>query len=160
MIEYWKIKEFSGKKCFTAGVGDTTTKDVLTHILDGLLVGSFNSIVMILGTNDVKYKMTAKETADNLLMIINYLKECYPSINIIYCTIPPVNGRWDRKNNAIDVRNAKVLAVLSDKVNVLNLGFLKDSKGSLSSEYTIDGLHFSEVAYENVNHKIENNEYQ
>lgn len=154
LIEYWKIQTLCGKKCFNAGVGDATTEDVLQQLQNSLLSASFQTFVIIIGTNDVKYGYSAEKTVDNLTRIIEFVKNDNPKSDIIYLTIPPVNGRWDRKNDALEERNNAILNVIPKEVQVLHLDFLKDSKGKLKTEYTIDGLHFSETAYELIENKL------
>lgn len=155
LIEYWDIKELAGKKCFNAGVGDATTIDVVNHLTDGLLAGSFDTILIILGTNDVKYDIPPKETAMNISSIISFINNHLHSPKIIYCTIPPVNGRWDRNNKALTERNDVILENLPAGVLVHSFNYLKDERGNLKSEYTVDGLHFSESSYSIIKHRIE-----
>lgn len=154
LIEYWKIEAFGNNKCFNAGVGDATTEDVLHQLQDNLLHASFQTYVIILGTNDVKYGYTADKTADNLLHIVNDIKSHNPEAVIIYLTIPSVNGRWDRKNSALEARNKVIHNTLQEGVYILPLDFLKDRKGNLDANYTIDGLHFSEDAYKIIEDKL------
>lgn len=154
LIEYWQIQTLGGKKCFNAGVGDATTEDVLLQLQDNLQSRSFCTFVIILGTNDVKYGYSAEKTAHNLTCIIRLLTHQNPNSEIIYLTIPPVNGRWDRKNPALEARNKAILNKLPPRVRILPLDFLKDSKGNLKADYTIDGLHFSEEAYELIEDKL------
>ena len=154
LIEYWKIQTLCGKKCFNAGVGDATTEDVIQQLQNSLLSASFQTFVIILGTNDVKYGYSAEKTADNLTRIIKFVKNKNPKPDIIYLTIPPVNGRWDRKNPALEERNKAILRSLPKDVKILHSDFLKDSNANLKTEYTIDGLHFSGLAYEIIEDKL------
>lgn len=154
LIEYWNIQVIGDKTCFNAGVGDATTDDVLLQLQNRLLSASFQTFVIILGTNDVKYGYAAEKTANSLTRIIKMLMSSNPMADIIYLTIPPVNGRWDRKNPALEARNKAILSMLPKEVKVLHLEFLKDNKGNLKKEYTIDGLHFSEEVYVQIEDKL------
>lgn len=89
LIKYWKIQTLCGKKCFNAGVGDATTEDVLLQLQNRLLSASFQTFVIILGTNDVKYGYAAEKTANSLTRIIKMLMSSNPMADIIYLTIPP-----------------------------------------------------------------------
>lgn len=155
LIEYWQILEIAGKRCFNAGVGDATSEDVLSQLNNNLLSGSFDTYVIILGTNDVKYKIPAKRTAANISKIITFLQGQQASAKIIYCTIPPVNGLWDRKNRDLEKSNSEIRRMLPNDVRIIPFASLKDTKGNLKEEYTIDGLHFTEAAYSIIQQQIE-----
>lgn len=150
LIEFCNIKMISGKKCFNAGVGDATTEDVLKYLNNHLLTGFFKVFVLILGTNDVKYKYEPQKTVENLLRIFSFISKHYSDAKIIYYQLPPVNGRWDRKNSEIEIINSKLLSLSSSSVEFLNFNYLKDRKGNLDKQYTYDGLHFNVQAYELV----------
>lgn len=154
LIEYWMVEKLENKKCFNAGVGDATTADVLHQLQNNLLSVSFDTFIIILGTNDVKYGYSVEKTVDNMLYIISELKTRNPLSNIIYFTIPPVNGRWDRKNLALDAKNKAILNVLPKDIKVFNLDFLKDKDGKLKTENTVDGLHFTDVAYVQIEERL------
>lgn len=154
LIEYWNIKTISERKCFNAGVGDATTEDVLEQLNNDLLNGTFKVIILILGTNDVKYKYTFQQTVENLLRIFAVLHKKYPSSKIIYCQIPPVNGRWDRSNLKIEERNTMILSKLPSYIMTFNFKILKNMEGKLDDQYTVDGLHFNQQAYKLIEKEL------
>lgn len=154
LIEYWTIKTILDRKCFNAGVGDATTEDVLEQLNNDLLNGTFKIIILILGTNDVKYKYTLQQTVENLLRIFAVLYKKYPDSKIIYFQIPPVNGRWDRTNFKIEELNTTILSKLPSYITTFKLEILKNLKGKLDNRYTYDGLHFNQQAYKLIEKKL------
>lgn len=69
--------------------------------------------------------------------------------------MPNVRRRWDRRNDDINRLNIILNDMLGEKVSVLSLSFLNNIYGELQERNTIDGLHFSDFAYEKLQEIIE-----
>lgn len=154
LIEYWNNKSLANKRCFNAGVGATTSKDVYNCLQNGLLNGNFSYFIIILGTNDIKSSLSLQVSLSNIAGIFDYLKTKYPTSKYYYYLTPPVNRRWDRSNKNIEKLNVDVSKVVPKYVMQMNFDYLKDSKGNLNKNYTVDGLHFNNAAYSLVEQEL------
>jgi N-acylneuraminate cytidylyltransferase len=80
-----------------------------------------------------------------------------PLVHIYLLSVPPVRGRIDRSNNVIKELNTCLKQCFDDVPNLslveLSSEFY-DCFGNLPAEFTYDGLHFSELAYQQLEREI------
>lgn len=154
LVEYWMVDEISNMKIFNAGIGDLTSKECL-ELVDKIDLSSFKIFFIIIGTNDLKYKIPIDTIVNNIKSIIDLVLYKNPKARIIYSLVPNVRRRWDRRNDDINRLNIILNDMLGEKVSVLSLSFLNNIYGELQERNTIDGLHFSDFAYEKLQEIIE-----
>lgn len=148
------VDEISNMKIFNAGIGDLTSKECL-ELVDKIDLSSFKIFFIIIGTNDLKYKIPIDTIVNNIKSIIDLVLYKNPKARIIYSLVPNVRRRWDRRNDDINRLNIKLNEILGGMVSVLSLSFLNNIYGELQERNTIDGLHFSDIAYEKLQEIIE-----
>lgn len=154
LVEYWMVDEISNMKTFNAGIGDLTSKECL-ELVDKIDLSSFEIFFIIIGTNDLKYKIPLDIIVNNIKSIIDLVLYKNPKARIIYSLVPNVRRRWDRRNDDINRLNIKLNDMLGGKVSVLSLSFLNNIYGELQKRNTIDGLHLSDIAYKKLQEIIE-----
>lgn len=154
LVEYWMVGEISNMKIFNAGIGDLTSKECL-ELVGKIDLSSFKIFFVIIGTNDLKYKIPIDTIVNNIKSIIDLVLYKNPTARIIYSLVPNVRRRWDRRNDDINRLNIKLNEILGGMVSVLSLSFLNNIYGELQERNTIDGLHFSDIAYEKLQEIIE-----
>ncbi|EFU6049179.1 acylneuraminate cytidylyltransferase, partial [Escherichia coli] len=73
-------------------------------------------------------------------------------------SIPPVLGRIDRNNETIRKLNSELSKFFENYQNVIFITLSKvfyDQYGNLKENFTYDGLHFSQLAYNQLTKEIE-----
>lgn len=151
LIENWDIKSICGHKVINVGIGDLTTDECLEWIVTNYDFTKFDAVILMIGTNDLKYRYSIKHIVNNIEIIIDKIRKESTKIRIIILFIPNVYRRWDRRNDHINSLNAEINNKLCNKVELISLNELNNDYGELSNEYTTDGLHFNERAYSLLN---------
>lgn len=155
-IDQWKISEICGFKARNCGVSGISSFEYKEKILDKKFLNCQGDIILVMhGTNDVVWDYTYDEIAASILSNIDYIHSNNKKAPIIFLSCLHVNGRLDRSNERIDQMNEVVKDALGDKVIWVDTSFMNDKYGDLTREYTIDGLHLSEVGYSVLQEKIE-----
>ena len=72
-----------------------------------------------------------------------------------FLLISNTNGRLDRSNKRIDQLNKRLISAFLQQVIIINTKPLSDIFGDLRSEYTLDGLHFSDEGYKHLRAIVE-----
>ena len=155
LIEYWSIDTLAGFKVFNAGIGDLTTSECLEWIVTKLDISRFSKFFIIVGTNDIKYKLPLEDIVHNVKTIIKYIEHQNSKAQIIYSLVPNVRRRWDRRNDDINRLNKMLVESLCNKVKLIYPTILNNPYGELDESNTIDGLHLSELGYEKIKQLIE-----
>ena len=99
------------------------------------------------GTNDIVCNCEIEDICASIERNLEYIHKQSPNADIIFLLCAHVNGRLDRDNQKIDRLNAALKKLFPPYVTALDLNFLDNSYGELSTEYTSDGLHFNQKAY-------------
>lgn len=147
IIEYWGIQEICGHKVFNAGIGDITTNECYEWVVSKLSFSSFKCIFLLVGTNDLKYKIPIDLIVSNLNRLVEHIRPQAPDAQLIVFLVPNVHRLWDRRNDDIDRLNAALKSKLNQRVILQDLSFLNNVYGELDIQNTIDGLHFLENGY-------------
>ncbi|WP_189270114.1 GDSL-type esterase/lipase family protein [Pseudobutyrivibrio ruminis] len=155
-IDQWKISDIGGFKVRNCGVSGISSFEYKEKIIDKNLLNCDGDIILAMhGTNDVVWDYTYDEIADSILSNINYIHSNNKNAPIVFLSCLHVNGRLDRSNERIDKMNEVVKDALGNKVIWVDTSFMNDKYGDLIREYTVDGLHLSEVGYSVLQEKIE-----
>lgn len=160
IFDNWNIKQINKKFVNNLGISGISTKEYIELIINNNLLKKIGDTVFIFsGTNDI----VIKDWKPNLTWnwIVDITKNIF-SINsnttIYIISTPPVRGRIDRNNQIINDLNE----YLKNKIqkSKSNLHYLElshnfyDQFGNLKSEFTYDGLHFSQEAYSHLEKEL------
>lgn len=150
-LDNWNCTEIAGKKVRNCGIRGISSIEYNHYILDKELLNCKSNIYIVMhGTNDIVYSYSDEFIIKNISRTFNYIIQNNPKASIYFLTIANTNGRLDRSNKRIDRLNKKIISAFSNQVNIIETKSLSDSFGDLRSEYTSDGLHFSDEGYKHL----------
>ena len=155
-LDNWNCTEISGKPVRNCGIRGISSVEYNEYILDKELLncGSDTYIVMH-GTNDIVYPYSDDFIIQSISRTFDYILQHHSHAKIYFLTISNTNGRLDRSNKRIDQLNEKIISAFSNRVSIISTKALSDEFGDLRSEYTLDGLHFSDAGYEKLKSIVE-----
>lgn len=154
-IDNWNIKELCGKIVRNCGIRGISSLEYKKYILDrNLLKCGENLYIVMHGTNDIVYDLTANQIADSIRETIEYIRKRKKGARIFFVSCLHTNGRMDRNNLAINQLNDVLRRILID-VKWIDGSVMDDKYGNLKQDYTIDGLHLSGYGYEKFKSIIE-----
>ena len=159
LFDYWNIEQLNYQKVNNLGISGITTKEYLDFILSQNLITDLgDKVVLFSGTNDIVIDGWSQElTLEWISQIVLKLIEINFSIEIYLVSVPPVRGRIDITNESIRKLNTYLKENINalDKVKWIELSSeFYDQFGNLPAEFTYDGLHFSEIAYKQLEIEI------
>ncbi len=159
-------KYYEGLPIVNSGINGNSTKDILENMQDRVYRYNPSKVIILIGVNDVVYDISMDETISNIDKIIKGIKNNLPNCEIYVESIYPVNNDDDdkinqsilkgRNNDTIKSLNKEIVKIAKkEKVNYINVyDLLKDENDNLKLEYTRDGIHLTNEAYEIVTKKI------
>ncbi|HHU56212.1 MAG TPA: hypothetical protein GXZ48_05965, partial [Acholeplasmataceae bacterium] len=165
ITEFFRLDEFfSGVDVINRGIAANTTIDVINRLHDNCINISPRKVFLQIGTNDLGEKKKVDYIFENIINIINTLKNALPQVEIIVLSLYPVNNKGlrnkiivgRRKNKDIDYLNSLLTSYCDDN-NLIFIdvaSHLKDENGILKKEYTLDGLHLNSYGYLKVTEVI------
>ncbi|MCC8151888.1 MAG: GDSL-type esterase/lipase family protein [Lachnospiraceae bacterium] len=152
---------------YNRGVGGFTTADMLQNMEEQVFGTEPSRIFINIGTNDIsdatrKFEEVLADMLRNYEEILTRIKECLPETEVYLMAYYPVNetdkpvaGEWaktmfaNRNNQNLPKANAAV-EQLAGKLGYhyidVNDG-LRDERGMLKAEYTIEGVHMYANGY-------------
>ncbi len=152
---------------YNRGVGGFTTDDFLEHIDTQLLALEPSVVFLNIGTNDMHPRFGAaweQHLLSNYRKILSICRERLPETEVILMAYYPINDQisflpeWAKE--ACRVRTLTNIDRVNGKVQEMALEMgclyldanddLKDDRGYLKEEYTLDGIHMYAAAYEKV----------
>lgn len=148
---------------YNRGIGGFVTSELL-EVVDVCVTDLRPSKVFInIGTNDLSdSRIPMSELMDNYDKIVTAIENALPNVRIYFMAYYPVNFEAAaedmkeclkiRNNGKITVANAEVKK-LAEKHGQRYIDVnknLKDERGRLKAEYTIEGLHINEDGYRAV----------
>lgn len=134
------------------GIAGDTTEGVLNR-LDEIIEMKPAKIFLLIGTNDLIYGRNVGEIALDYEKIIKTCTQKLPDSKIYVQSIPPVNSKLNsyiKSDKEIMNLNQEIKKIANQyHVEYLDLhSILVTSEGELASDYTTDGLHFTNKGYE------------
>lgn len=174
LMEIFPIERFQTEKkmnlplhIYNRGVRATTTKDLLEYMDPLIFDLQPSKIFMNIGTNDIGFGVSEKETLANYTLILEKIKEKLPDTELYVMKFYPINSvdqfidpRSGEKSRYSDKRTNEKLAEMSGKISELAITYgykyidvnqgLADSSGNLRKELSFDGAHMLSVGYEIV----------
>ncbi|WP_318460550.1 cytidylyltransferase domain-containing protein [Photobacterium leiognathi] len=155
IFDYWNIKKLSNQSVNNLGIAGISSKEYLDFILNqDLLCKIGDTVLLFAGTNDIVIDgWELQDSVKWVTQISQYLIKLNSSVKIKLLSVPPVRGRIDRSNTVIKALNTS-LRELSTEISQLEWIELSpdfyDEFGNLPADFTYDGLHFSEKAYQQL----------
>lgn len=153
---------------YNRGIGGTTTDDFIREIDTVLLDLEPSKIFINIGTNDIRPRDDGEYWQEHLLKnyeyILTQIKEKLPNAIVYMMAYYPVNpdlenmAQWmkqavaTRTNEALIDTNAKVEALAKKfGYNYIDVNDgIKDEKGRLRADITVEGMHMYAGGYESV----------
>ena len=155
IFDYWNINTLNRKIVNNLGIAGVNSEQYLDLIFDENRINKIGKMVLLFsGTNDIVIDgWQPEDTINWVTKLIQQLIILNPKVDIKLLSVPPVRGRIERSNTVIKVLNTS-LKELSKKISQLEWIELSpcfyDEFGNLPADFTYDGLHFSEKAYQQL----------
>ncbi|MBD5092501.1 MAG: hypothetical protein HDT36_03870 [Clostridiales bacterium] len=157
IIEICNMELFDGETntIYNRGISGDTSDKLLERLYDNALNISPQTLVVLVGTNDLSRKIKADTILNNISAIIDKSKQASVD-KILICSLLPVNKSVNsqmvglRKNEDIIAIN-EALKTTCEQKQVTFVDFyysLVDKDGNLDVQYTYDGLHPNVKGYE------------
>lgn len=152
-------KYFPGRRVLNRGIG----ADIIGNALPaddprGLLRRLDNSVFdcaatdlfILIGINDLNSGHPVETMAEGYRELLGQIRKRLPLLRIYVQSVLPTRGNYDQRNDAVRQFNAKIEALAAEfHCTYLDLhSLLKDSEGRLKAEFTMDGLHLTDPAYQ------------
>lgn len=144
-----------------SAVSGYTSEDIINNF--NSMVASYNpkNVILLIGTNDIERGYSNQKILNNIKTIVDKVQKMPATIMIQ--SIYPVNesdeySPGDRRNNRrIKTLNEQIQAYCKEeKIPYIDVyPSLIDEDDNLKKEYTSDGLHVSDKAYEKITSIIE-----
>lgn len=166
IIEYYNTdKHFSDQIIYNRGIAGNRTIDIKERINENVLSINPSKIVLHIGTNDIGAKLNHDIILNNLIDIIQLIRDRDDEIEIIINSVLPINDSnrffyniiyGSRKNSDIIKLNNKYqqIAELYNCVYIDLFSLLIDDEGKLDLSYTFDGLHLNDRGYSIITQEI------
>ena len=164
ITEWYDLDKYYGNlPIINSGIAGYTTTGILGKL--DTLVYQYNpsKVFLLIGTNDLELKTSNEEIVDNIKKIIKNIKNNRPYSKIYLESIYPINNSNDKKidktvingnrHNEDIIEINKMLVELAKEEGLVYINMydeLLDEDGLLKLEYTVDGLHISDVGYEKI----------
>ena len=117
-----------------------------------------SKVFLLIGTNDIYKEKSQDEIITNISKIIDNIKENRKYTEIYIESIYPINSNKEKKrtNKEINEINEKIKDLCKEKeVTYLNIGkLLMDDNKELKSDYSKDGLHLNDDAYQVITNEL------
>lgn len=150
-LDNWDCTEIAGEKVRNCGIRGISSVEYNQYILDKKLLNcNSNTYIVMHGTNDIVHPYSDESIINSISRTFDYIIQRNPEARIYFLTISNTNGRLDRSNKRIDKLNKQIITAFSRQVHIIDTKPLSDDFGDLRSEYTLDGLHFSDEGYKRL----------
>lgn len=169
LMEQFPITEFCLNEglpiAYNRGIGGYTTDEFLSGINEMLLDLEPKKLFINIGTNDIR-QMPAGEDwlthlSGNYRRICEIIREKLPETTVYMMAYYPVHEETMQQTNPTPPTRTNAAVTLANRmVRALaeEFGFyyidvndgLKDDRGELKAEHTVDGIHFDSAAYRTV----------
>lgn len=156
IFDYWDIEQLNECTVNNLGIAGISTKEYLELILKKGLISSLgDKVILFSGTNDIVIEGWSPElTLRWIENTVKYLKNINPNVDVCLLSVPPVRGRMDRSNQVIYELNTYLKEHLTSVSWIVLSDVFYDQFSNLPAEFTHDGLHFSEQAYQQFENEL------
>ncbi|MBF8970225.1 SGNH/GDSL hydrolase family protein [Streptococcus sp. NLN76] len=159
IVEYFPLAELldTTKTIVNRGIRGYQSSQLLEHRQLHFFGGNLETIVLLIGTNDLGKEVPLEQTLANLEQLLYLLQHDFPLVEIKLLSILPVyespetkGTLYTRTNRAIDQMNQayQELALRYPQVEFVDVGTcLRNELGQLREDCTTDGLHLTVAGY-------------
>ena len=153
-------KHYKNLPVINTGKSGYKTMDIYDELYDRLYIYNPTKVFLLIGTNDFFDDRSNEYIVGNIKKIVNDINDKRPNAKVYLESIYPVNNSddekinkemvYDRDNKTIKDINKELKKFCDNKkvctyIDIYN--HLLDDDGNLKLEYTRDGLHVSDEAY-------------
>lgn len=144
---------FNNRKVKNRGISGDVTQGVLDR-LEEITEGQPRKVFLMIGVNDLARGIPAEKIRENILLIVQRIRQASPKTKIYVQSILPVNDEFPKFANHIN-KGAEIKAInqslqegTGEEYEYIDLysGFAT-KEGKLNPEYTNDGLHLTGAGY-------------
>ncbi|MDO4288024.1 MAG: GDSL-type esterase/lipase family protein [Eubacterium sp.] len=151
LMEYGPWEKWFGDGVVNRGIGGLTTEGVYLH-LNRVLKNPYDQIGLMAGNNDLLAGVPSAEILENYEKILKKIKGQQPEDQIYVHRPLPCNTTklYLPLDNAAVYRLGQGLKTLAEthQARWVDLWDVLTKDGELKAEYTIDGIHLTEAAYD------------
>lgn len=163
---YAEYTQRSGLRVYNRGIASETSEDALRRLDGSVLALDPMNLVILLGCNDIGKKIPIAQTIRNIEEIITRTRKKNPGIHIILQAVYPIRemGNSLPAKYLIGGRTCKKIRTLNKELKALAerqrvqfvdmTDLLAGEDGQLKQEYTMDGLHVNEQAYQKIANRL------
>lgn len=160
LTEFYHLHEyFPDYHIINRGIAGDTTTGLLRRIKSNVLDIKPQKVFLQIGTNDFFKFRKIGRILKNIINITNIIKDALPNASIFLISLYPINKKrkwyyklttFPRDNRKINKLNELLIQhTQNNRITYIDINnHLKDNKGNLRAEYTIDGLHINTEGYE------------
>lgn len=140
------------------GIASDISQEVLYRLYSNVIVLKPKKIFLLIGTNDIPRKKHKPHMVENIEKMIQSIQKNTPNSKLYLESLLPVNRNFrnvtkvivkSRRNPEIEEFNKKLRA-LAEKYSITFIDIatpMKDIRGDLRKEFTIEGLHLNHEGY-------------
>lgn len=155
IIDYFDTnKYYDNDNLVNRGIAGDTTRGVLNR-LDQIINIKPKVVVLSIGSNDItRYHSSVSEIVKSILQIKYELETNIENVKVYILSLTPVLRDHAITNNIyMKTRNNDIIDEINDELTIYTKiidtnGCLKDSNNNLKLDYTVDGLHLTELGYQ------------
>jgi lysophospholipase L1-like esterase len=159
LTEFYRTEEFfHGAGIYNRGIASDTTDGVLARLQDNVVTLHPVKLFLQIGINDFGRRRSPEEIVANIGKIVSILQAELPETRLHLISLYPINKEANLYSAPLlrHHSNAGVEAVnrgLEELCARLGLAFidvaasLRDERGNLRKDYTVEGLHISFMGY-------------
>lgn len=158
ITEFFPLKKYLGHDLplVNRGIAGTDSVWLLEHIEDQVLTLSPAKVFLMIGINDIGRGYPLSDIVARISNIIAQIRANHILTKIYVLSVLPVNES-DQYAGKVKIRNNALIQVLNQHLQVLSgvnyidlYPLLLDEKGELAEDYTTDGLHLTQTAYDKI----------
>lgn len=163
LMEMFPVEKFAAEQGITVcnrGIGGFVTQELLDNLDACILDLAPRRLFINIGTNDLSIAdMPISAVMDNYRLILQKVRAALPDVEIFMMAYYPINYEAAaedmkpclriRTNEKIEAANREVEKLAKELgARYIDMNApLKDSRGRLKAEYTIEGMHIREEGY-------------
>lgn len=159
-------KHLRDESVINSGIWGDRTDQAYDRLDADVILHNPKKIFILLGINDVGFNRSNKDISNRISKIIKKLQNDCPSTQIYLLSVCPLNTSdfeiWYPPmkkdiNDTVDELNSLYIE-LASKLDIAYIDIstnLKNDNNELIKEYSIEGLHLTEAAYDTISEVIE-----
>lgn len=162
ITEFFPLKKYLGRNLplINRGIAGTDTAWLLKHLDEQVVALEASKIFLMIGVNDLGMGYSVTETIGKIAELLSQLRMLSPQAEIFLLSVLPVSEA-PAFSKTVKIRKNVAIQELNDGLKALpGVDFIDlyplflDGLGQLASEYTTDGLHLSQLAYEHLSEAL------